>query len=854
MPYEQGDPRAKAQESQEELFAKKDFNKLYRSLQSEVHPDKFNPEKLKSLGFDEAGIAFWIAESNEISIQINVLRDDGALTWKDKLEKLKDLKANLVADFLERFEKDKEAVGKRSNRPGEESEAKPKGGEEQEPRPDSGPESEPDAGGNPEEESGTKAESGAGPEGGPREDAGPKPDREPESDAGAGRQDEERGESGDRLKDLEEKVNLARSRYAKADYKATNSISRIKQVLGRFSSSQSQDFPDVQTLYQEYRNSLNGILDYKIENLKKAGLGEAELRAEISNLTKYFNQDERRALYEAHTQARSEAIAEKGGFAAGVVADVAKGYMDWRKKQKFWVNASIGLAMSAVGLGIVNRGIGAAVGGIGATHMAEAVYRKGSEKLGQRREKKKMQKVETAEDKLEALKKMLQEDIENSDKRLKNEKMANKVALAVGAGYGFLIGSGTMAELTRSGFGWVMETEAGKWAKETARSGAEWAMGTSAGQWVSEKIGSEPRMSSRIPRTENEMPAQGTLPPESPEEKAALKSRQEELLKKMAQAQSDVKNGVPLPPEAGTASGGGSVEILKGSSFEGSVSKYLQEQGLSKAEAGKMAHRMALQYAKEQGLEKGAYSLVHPGDSIQISPDGKGGYKISGFENKSGIKAGWMEQAKVKPQVSPEGLRSTPEEVNVAGAEMAETQNWLNGQGKDIEEFLKAEKELALAKSQVNLALNEKDLGGKIETLQARIDSQLAHNKEWNIDDDSAIKEQQRELAKLQSEMDKIKRFKELKFIHDGKLVSFGSKTFRYFFDQTGIGSYRDLAKYDANEFLSQNPKSGLARMLRGMNGIWKDNPIRPLPGENLRTFSSRVMATVVMLKKNGSI
>lgn len=75
------------------------------------------------------------------------------------------------------------------------------------------------------------------------------------------------------------------------------------------------------------------------------------------------------------------------------------------------------------------------------------------------------------------------------------------------------------------------------------------------------------------------------------------------------------------------------LEIQKGSSFEGTIIKSLQEQGFDKKEAGKMAHKMALAYAKEHDIPFKKLNLVHPNAEIKIEVSPGGKYSVAEFHD-----------------------------------------------------------------------------------------------------------------------------------------------------------------------------------------------------------------------------
>jgi hypothetical protein len=82
------------------------------------------------------------------------------------------------------------------------------------------------------------------------------------------------------------------------------------------------------------------------------------------------------------------------------------------------------------------------------------------------------------------------------------------------------------------------------------------------------------------------------------------------------------------------------VKIAKGGSIEKAIIKQLQERGVfNKVQAGGIAHRMALDYAKEHSISFVELNHVKPGDilKLEIDPDNLEGMKIADFERVSGV-------------------------------------------------------------------------------------------------------------------------------------------------------------------------------------------------------------------------
>src|SRR3989344_4247806 len=88
------------------------------------------------------------------------------------------------------------------------------------------------------------------------------------------------------------------------------------------------------------------------------------------------------------------------------------------------------------------------------------------------------------------------------------------------------------------------------------------------------------------------------------------------------------------------------LEVPKSSSLEGTIIKYLENQGMNHAEAGNKAHLIALEYAKNMGLEKGPYSLIHPGAHIEMEMGTDGQYHIDNISGDE--KLGWLAEKNIE--------------------------------------------------------------------------------------------------------------------------------------------------------------------------------------------------------------
>ncbi len=103
------------------------------------------------------------------------------------------------------------------------------------------------------------------------------------------------------------------------------------------------------------------------------------------------------------------------------------------------------------------------------------------------------------------------------------------------------------------------------------------------------------------------------------------------------------------------------LEVTKGSSLEGTLIKHFKDAGMDVQEAGAKAHQVALAYAKENQLDGGPQSLIHPGAHIEVNAEGKI-LSISG-DNKLGYLH--PHQVEVPPaspvEVVPEPVAAMPD-------------------------------------------------------------------------------------------------------------------------------------------------------------------------------------------------
>ncbi|MFZ2193021.1 MAG: hypothetical protein WAV31_02155 [Candidatus Moraniibacteriota bacterium] len=272
----------------------------------------------------------------------------------------------------------------------------------------------------------------------------------------------------EREADLMTAVEIARGLYAKKDYELTNAITGIKNTLGRFFRPNQQISQESKIYFANYKDALKDLLDHQIKELKKESLSPTELTEKMEVLAKYYNESEQMNLIEARTNAKTEAWENKyklPNYLAKKSEKFVNGYrkLDWKLKML----ASVGLLSAGVAVGIagtagfagatglasavgvaklMKRGLSGLMAGAGITGALEVRYRK---KEGAERQKKQaeiirnVESINNPEAKYEAMKELMQEEINGYAKGLKTEKDKARSRRLFGITAGILVGSGS---------------------------------------------------------------------------------------------------------------------------------------------------------------------------------------------------------------------------------------------------------------------------------------------------------------------------------------------------------------------------------------------------------------------------
>jgi hypothetical protein len=271
-------------------------------------------------------------------------------------------------------------------------------------------------------------------------------------------------------KELEDNVKKFREAYAKKDYEATNVFSKIKNVFGKHLKSDYKEVSGTLPSFNEYKEALQNLLNYEIDKIRESNLSEEDLKSEIEKLTKYYNQDEKTNLYEAHTDARAQVWEEKFGKTPGYLAEKTGKFVNWYRKVDWKKKVALGVVLGASGLGFAVAGqriLGGAVAGTGLTGALEGRYRK---KEGERAKEKRdkimdeIQKAENQENKFDILMEKMRIEMANYDKNLKTEKDKARNRKLLGATAGIFIGAGGISWLSeKTGLGDALKTAKEFW-------------------------------------------------------------------------------------------------------------------------------------------------------------------------------------------------------------------------------------------------------------------------------------------------------------------------------------------------------------------------------------------------------
>lgn len=429
-----------------------------------------------------------------------------------------------------------------------------------------------------------------------------------------------------RIEQLKKELEEARQKYAEADYKVNNNISKMKSFFGKFLKTEPMDVTEVNEAFTTYKNKASELSRSQIDVIKNnKNLDPETMRKELGDLVKYFNYDEKMNLYESRTKARAEANKNNIAFQALK----GSGWLINKYRKLNWKTKLIGGAIFGVITGgslvMAQRGFGSVVAGVGAMATMEALQRRSENKKSEKETQNMLKGFENSEEQMKRIVSYLEGEINEYEANLKDElkkaRTRKFIGLAAGAGT-FVAGNyigGFLREHLISGLEKVEDVipeNTDPLAPETA------------------KVSGENFPAGEAPKSVN------MFSPEDITAKPQANGAAERIL-----------------------------EVKKGSSLEGTLTKHLEASGMSREEAGSVAHKMALEYAKNNNLKDGPYSLIHEGAKLQLTPDGKGIMGIFG-DNKigylpkneipSGGKSQFFEETKIGKNADPMTARNNP--------------------------------------------------------------------------------------------------------------------------------------------------------------------------------------------------
>lgn len=493
---------------------------------------------------------------------------------------------------------------------------------------------------------------------------------------------------------LEAEVNASRTAYAAKSHEMSGNLASWKRFL-RIEKTNANDLAKGTYEYAKYQESVKRLVDWKMEAVraKYSSLTpyqqmqkSKEIEAELEGIYRYAKLDEKVNLYSAYADAKQAAkVKDREGRKLTFkekAFDFGGKAVNWYRKlpAKYKVAASVSLlaiglgagaagaasVASAVGIAkIAQRFAGGAAAGVGMVGTQEQARR-----LMERREaakgwKKNRKGIETdllrgtPEELFNRVSAVCDNEIASLNDNLAKELKRSGGRKVVGFAMGAIVGSGAMAHVAKAfgmGFDHQPSPDAAKSAAKLATShhgfseAGNVAMGASHGVAGSELFPSHP-MDDLATGKPNEITdyhwkegardfGKGDVE-NVPKPGPGADEIYDQLVKNDVEKPwaNPVGTDVASAAEVGSVHQGGmELSIGKGGSLEGTVKHHLMAQGMDKAAAGREAHRLASEYAKQHGLEKGAPSLVHEGAKIHLGPDGK----IIGVDGDKHL--GWIEK------------------------------------------------------------------------------------------------------------------------------------------------------------------------------------------------------------------
>lgn len=449
------------------------------------------------------------------------------------------------------------------------------------------------------------------------------------------------------IEKLKEEVEKRRKDYLDADYERKKAYKRIGSFFGKlFKDKQEKNLENDEEIawYRaHYDDSLMQYKDARLEDARKNGASDKELL----DIAKEFQLEANVNVADGVTQVKVEN--QEGRF-SGFIKEHSKKIVEEYKKMSLTKKIAIGAAFGVAGVGSVYIG-GVAVGIVGSAIAARrallavvtgTTVSLTAEAMGKKATDKKIEKeIENLEkeisglneeEKFKLITEFINKDIE--DKNNKIDKIKNKNLRHLAYGMGAAIGTMILPKVTR------MFSES-----------------TGASAWVKEHILGKMKAPNNLDMMEKSFPGEDKVSTSSYEKGSSYFSDQEgtETGKSAFDASETEKPMVTNVPEEDLQGKTPEVEtetevtleVQKGSSLEGSLINYLNENpnlverynefnGGKKFDVGQIAHRMALEYAEKNSeiFPQGPPSLIQEGSEISINTETM---EIESIKNEKGI-------------------------------------------------------------------------------------------------------------------------------------------------------------------------------------------------------------------------
>lgn len=491
----------------------------------------------------------------------------------------------------------------------------------------------------------------------------------------------ESNEDNERIEQLKKEVERTRKDYLEADYKKKKAYKRLGNFFGKlFQDKEEKNLENDEEMAWYQAHYENALLDHKNALLEKAKSKNVTDK-ELLDIAKIFQVESRLNLADVHDQVKIEN--QEGRF-SGYIKTHSKEIVDCYNKLPMWKKLAIGavFGLGAVGAGYIGgAAIGVALtaaqarrmfmGVVAGTGMAmglEKMARGGREKEIEENTRNTENELKNldAEGKFDRISYLIDQDIQNVDAKLGKIKNRNLINASSGVLAGTLVGSGLASDLLKGGWHHLMGSGASSAASE---------------------------ITSAVKPTD--------VSPENLTEGAKITGVAPEKLAGIGKPSVEAANVEKIKDTILT--------VKKGSSFEGTLKNYLNEHpdlvekyramnGGRKFNSGQIAHRLALDYAKENGLEKGPYSLIHPDAKISINP---AEMKVSSLEDAKGL-GYFTEEGK------PEIVHTGSAKPNIADIDKGKT-----GAADILKDKPSADSKIGAAAEKIQEASNDETGGGK---------------------------------------------------------------------------------------------------------------------------------------------